>query len=96
MDQQLDHMAEIRVPADHVFVMGDNRDHSADSRAPLEERGLGGPVPIADIGGRAEFLTFSLAGVTGWNPLDWWHALRDHRGWHTLRPPLEPPVGARK
>ncbi len=49
--------------------MGDNRDHSADSRAPLEERGLGGPVPLSDIGGRAEFVTFSLDGSESWNPL---------------------------
>ena len=95
MDQPLDHYPEVRVPAGHVFVMGDNRDHSDDSRAPLEERGLGGPVPMSDIGGRAEFLTFSLAGTPGWNPLHWWQALRPHRAWQTLRPPLEP-IGTAK
>ena len=75
-DEPNDDMAEIAVPAGHVFLMGDNRDHSADSRVPTIENGLGGPVPLSDIGGRAEFLTFSLNGKEGWSPLTWWGALR--------------------
>jgi len=90
VDQAFDHMAELKVPAGHVFLMGDNRDASADSRVPLSDRGLGGPVPISDIGGRAEFMTFSLDGSESWNPLTWLHALRHGRGWHSLRPPIDP------
>ena len=86
LHQALDDMDEITVPADHVFLMGDNRDHSADSRASFAQSGLGGPVPLSDIGGRAEFLTFSLDGSTTWNPLTWWKALRGDRAWTTLRP----------
>ena len=89
LDQTLDHMPEIIVPKDHVFLMGDNRDHSADSRASLMESGLGGPVPLSDIGGRAEFITFSLNGNETWNPLTWWSSLRDNRSWITLRPRIE-------
>ncbi|WP_353229786.1 signal peptidase I [Novosphingobium sp.] len=85
-DQPLDNYPETRVPAGHVFLMGDNRDHSADSRAPIEEKGLGGPVPLSSVGGRAEFITFSFDGTEAWNPMSWWNALRSGRSWTRLRP----------
>ena len=93
--QRLDNYAEITVPAGHVFLMGDDRDRSSDSRAPFENwggmavGGLGGPVPLSDIGGRAEFITFSLDGTQSWNPLTWWSALRDGRAFTSLRPPVD-------
>ncbi len=82
----LDWYGPVRVPKDHVFLMGDNRDNSADSRAPLEENGLGGPVPWEAIGGRAEFITFSLDGDADWNPMSWIHAFRSGRAGNSLRP----------
>ncbi len=88
LEQYLDDMDEQTVPEGHVFVMGDNRDHSADSRATVLEKGLGGAVPLENIGGRAEFITFSLDGSTTWNPVSWFTSLRGERAWTTLRPAI--------
>ena len=83
-----DNYGPVRVPEDHVFLMGDNRDQSADSRFNLgdPDRGLGGPVPWENIGGRAEFITFSLDGTSELlNPLSWFRALRGGRAGESLR-----------
>lgn len=83
-----DNYGPVRVPPDHLFLMGDNRDRSADSRFSLgpPENGLGGPVPWENIGGRAEFITFSLDGTSKLlNPLSWFEALRSGRAGTSLR-----------
>jgi len=83
---QGDDFRPLVVPAGHLFLMGDNRDQSADSRFPLHEQGLGGPVPWENIGGRAEFITFSLDGSTRiLNPVSWFKALRSGRAGNSLR-----------
>ena len=51
-----DNTREFHVPDGHFFMMGDNRDNSADSRSQV------GFVPVENFVGRAEILFFSTNG----------------------------------
>jgi signal peptidase I len=60
------------VPEDHLFVMGDNRDNSMDSRTRLV-----GFVPIENLVGRAEVIFFSTDGTAAlWELWRWPFAVR--------------------
>lgn len=50
---------DVTVPADSIWVMGDNRNHSQDSRAHQEPPG-GGFVPLGNVVGRAFLTTWPL------------------------------------
>ena len=54
----LDDTPEVTVPADHLFVMGDNRDNSADSRVPVAEGGVG-LLPVDNLVGRVDTIVGS-------------------------------------
>jgi signal peptidase I len=73
----LDNTGVFVVPPDHYFMMGDNRDNSADSRDP----GSGvGYVPAANLVGRAEFIFFSTNGYAHWwEPWNWPFTIRYNR-----------------
>jgi signal peptidase I len=50
---RLDNTPEVTVSPGHLFVMGDNRDNSADSRVAVREGGVG-LLPIDNLVGRAD------------------------------------------
>ena len=74
-----DDFAPVRVPEGHVFLMGDNRDDSLDSRFPSFQGGIG-MVPLDHMIGRALVTFWSTDGSASYaKPWTWFTALRASR-----------------
>ncbi len=83
LDQVQDGIADdfpaTQVPAGHVFMMGDNRDESADSRFATVAGGVG-MVPADHLIGRAMVTFWSTDGSASYvKPWTWFSALRASR-----------------
>ena len=73
------------VPSGHFFMMGDNRDNSADSRIPPRSGGVG-YVPFENIVGRAQVIFFSISGgAQAWQVWRWPWSVRWSRLFSIVR-----------
>lgn len=78
---QYDNTPLYRVPEGHYFMMGDNRDNSADSRADV------GFVPLENFVGPAKILFFSTDGSAAlWEVWKWPSAIRWDRLFDLIAP----------
>jgi signal peptidase I len=72
------------VPENNYFMMGDNRDNSADSRVPKSEGGIDF-VPAENLIGKAQIILFSWReGVSLFKPWTWVTKARPSRALHML------------
>ena len=80
-----DNTGVFEVPADHYFMMGDNRDNSTDSRVSPEQGGVGF-VPVENLVGRAEMIFFSVKdGEQAWQVWRWPWSIRFDRLFQPVR-----------
>lgn len=75
-----DRFGPVTVPDGMLFLLGDNRDNSQDSRFAASAGGGIGLVPAKNLLARAGVVLLSVDGSAVWyNPVSWFTALRWHR-----------------
>jgi signal peptidase I len=78
-NDRFDNTPEVTVPKDRLFVMGDNRDNSADSRVLVREGGVG-LLPMDNLIGRADAVVGSWdLGIRGQPVWTWLSGFRGSR-----------------
>jgi len=80
-DGDLDNTRVYEVPPERYFLMGDNRDNSADSRV---IGGVVGYVPAENLVGRADVIFFSVEGAPAWAFWKWPWSVRPGRIFNLL------------
>jgi signal peptidase I len=74
-----DNFTATKIPAGQLFLIGDNRDDSLDSRFSVAEGGIG-LVPLENVVGRASMVFWSTDGSASYvKPWSWFSALRGER-----------------
>jgi len=85
-DSPGDEFGPVTIPAGNLFLMGDNRDDSLDSRFAIQQGGIGF-VPLENLVGRATILFWSTDGSSSYvKPWTWFTALRGNRIANSLSP----------